>query len=235
MTTKKFSKGEAIRFGWNTMKSNLGFFIYILIVAGLIVYILPITGKLTKENIPILSTIISIVSWVLNLVIGMGLIKIALRFCDNKKVKFTDLFSCFPLFFKYLFGLFLYGIIAFGGIMLTTILATFLMPHPIRSRLILFGILINIPGIIFAIKFYFFNYFIVEKGLGPIEALKKSSAITKGAKWDLFVFGLLLLAINLLGALCLLIGLFATIPTSMVALAFVYRRLLAQNNFLKIA
>lgn len=37
MATQRFSKGEAIRFGWNTMKSNIGFFIVLLIVAYLIV------------------------------------------------------------------------------------------------------------------------------------------------------------------------------------------------------
>ena len=87
-----------------------------------------------------------------------------------------------------------------------------------------------IPGIIWGIKFQFFSYFIVDKGLGPIEALKRSSTITKGAKWDLFLFGLLVWLINLLGALCLLVGLFATIPTTGVAMAFVYHKLLTQTE-----
>jgi len=134
-----------------------------------------------------------------------GVNQIALRFCDGEKGEFADLFSCFPLFFKYLFGSILYRLIVLGGI-----------------------ILLIIPGIIWAIKFQFFSYFIVDKGLGPIESLKRSSAITRGAKWDLFLFGLLLGLINLLGAICLFIGLFATVPTAMVAMAFVYRKLLAQ-------
>lgn len=205
MTTQKFSKSEAIRFGWNTMKNNLGFFIGLLVVAGLIYFVPDIIAELLKEDVPILSIIIRIASWVLYIVISMGLIRIALRFCDNDKGKFADLFSCFPLFFKYLFGSILYRLIVLGG-----------------------TILLIIPGIIWGIKFLFFDYFIVDKRLGPIEALKRSSAITKGAKWDLFLFGLLLGLITLLGAICLLIGLFATIPTAMVGMAFVYRKLLAQ-------
>jgi uncharacterized membrane protein len=89
-------------------------------------------------------------------------------------------------------------------------------------------ILLIIPAIIWGIKFRFFSYFIIDKGAGPIEALKRSSSITMGAKWDLFLFGLLLIGINILGFLALVIGLFATIPTSMVAIAFVYRKLLTQ-------
>jgi uncharacterized membrane protein len=207
MATKKFSRGEAIEFGWKMMKSNISFFIILVVVTLIISIASNISESIIRKSIGFqaLPTIIYIATMVLQLAIGMGLIKIALRFCDNEKGKFTDLFSCFPLFFKYLFGSILYTLIVFVGL-----------------------ILLIIPGIIWGIKFQFFPYFIVDKGLGPIESLKKSSEITKGIKWDLFLFGLLLLGINLLGALCLLIGLFATIPTAMVASAFVYRKLLAQ-------
>ena len=87
----------------------------------------------------------------------MGLIRIPLRLHDNKGVGFTDVFSCFLLFFNYLFGAILYGLIIFVGI-----------------------ILLIIPGIIWAIKFQFYSYFIVDEGLGPIEALKMKFFDYKG-------------------------------------------------------
>jgi uncharacterized membrane protein len=205
MATKKFSKGEAIRFGWNAMKNNLGFFIGLLILAGSILIILSILQGLTVEGAPGFSFLLSIASVVVQLIIEIGLIKIALKFADNTKAELGDLFSCYPLFFKYLGASILYGLIILGGI-----------------------ILLIIPAFIWGIKFQFFGYFIVDKGAGPIEALKRSSSITMGAKWDLFLFGLLILGINILGFLALVIGLFATIPTSMVAIAYVYRKLLAQ-------
>jgi uncharacterized membrane protein len=211
MATKKFSKGEAIRFGWNTMKNNLGFFIGLLIVAGLITIIPTFLQLATQGDAPGLSFIFAIISGVLQLIIEMGMIKIALKFADNTKAEFGDLFSCLPLFFKYLASSVLYGLITLGGL-----------------------ILLIIPGIIWGIKFYFFGYSIVDQGAGPIEALKRSSAITMGAKWDLFLFGLLIIGINILGLLALVIGLFATIPTSMVAIAFVYRKLLAQAEVTKV-
>ena len=123
------------------------------------------------------------------------------------KGEFADLFSCFPLFFKFLFSYILYSLIVCGGY-----------------------VLLIIPGIIWGIKFWFFDYFVIDKWLGPVEALKKSYGITTGVKWNLFVFFLAVIGINLLGALCLLIGLFVTIPTTMVATAFVYRKLLAQTE-----
>ena len=163
MVAQKFSKSEAIRFGWTTTKNNLGFFIALLIVIGLFYFVLDFIIELIKDEALILSSIMSIIFWVLDMVIQMGLIRISLRFCDNEKGKFADLFSCFPLFFKYLFGSILYGLIVVGGM-----------------------ILLIIPGIIWGIKFQFFSCFIVDKGVGPIEALKRSSVITKDAKWICF-------------------------------------------------
>ena len=54
---------------------------------------------------------------------------------------------------------------------------------------------------------------------------KKSSLITRGVKWDLFLFDLSLTLINFLGTLCPLIGLLATILTLMMTTVFVYRKL----------
>jgi len=212
MTAEKFSISEAIHFGWNTMKSNLGFFIGLLIFVFLFTSLSSIiAAKATEANI-FLGIIFYIADFSLSIIISIGLVKIALRFCDNEKGRFADLFSQYPLFPQYLVGSILYGLIVFAG-----------------------TILLIIPGIIWGIQFCFYDYFIVDKGLGPIEALKRSSAITRGVKWDLFGFFLVLLGINLLGALCLLIGLFVTIPTTMVALAFVYRKLMAQAEIVQIS
>ena len=212
MTAEKFSISEAIHFGWNTMKSNLGFFIGLLIFVFLFTSLSSIiAAKATEANI-FLGLIFYIADFSLSIIISIGLVKIALRFCDNEKGRFADLFSQYPLFPQYLVGSILYGLIVFAG-----------------------TILLIIPGIIWGIQFCFYDYFIVDKGLGPIEALKRSSAITRGVKWDLFGFFLILSGINLLGALCLLIGLFVTIPTTMVALAFVYRKLMAQAENVQVS
>jgi len=82
------------------------------------------------------------------------------------------------------------------------------------------------------IRFGFFQYFIVDKKTGVIDSLKRSWQITKGSVWNLFLFYLLLFGINFLGIICLLVGLFATVPTAIVAKAFVYRKLLEKltNN-----
>jgi len=202
---KGFSIGAAVKFGWGVMKNNLGFFIGLLVVVILINIAGAIVQGLTED--PVLSIIVGILSWIVSLLIGMGIIRIALRFCDGEKGRFGDLFSCYPLFFKFLFGVILYTLIVLGG-----------------------TILLVVPGIIWGIKFKYFAYFIVDQGLGPIEALERSAEITRGAKWDLLGFWFVQVCIIWLGILCCFLGTFAAVPTVMVAQAVVYRELLAQTD-----
>jgi len=86
-------------------------------------------------------------------------------------------------------------------------------------------LLLIVPGIILGIKFMFFSYFIVDKNAGIIESLEKSAELTKGSKTNIFLLALLLWLINAAGALCLGIGLIITMPLSMTAVAYVYRKL----------
>ena len=207
MIRQKFSKGEALRFGWETTKSNLVFFVGVLIIAFLVLFVLAFISKLMEGKNALAWFIITIACGILFIIIRMGFIKITLRFYNNEKAKFSDLFSCYPLLFKYILGLIFYGIIVLGGF-----------------------ILFVVTGIIWGIEYQFFEYFIVDKKLGPIEALRRSSEITRGAKWDLFLFDLLIQIINLLGSICLILGLFVTLPLTMVARTSVYYQLLTRQT-----
>jgi uncharacterized membrane protein len=65
----------------------------------------------------------------------------------------------------------------------------------------------------------------VDKNSRIVESLKRSWEITKGSTLNLFLLYLLLGLINLLGVFALIVGLFWSIPTTMIAEAFVYRKL----------
>jgi uncharacterized membrane protein len=207
MNTNSFSMGEAIGFGWDTMKTNIGFFIGLLIVAFIAENIPGILGGLVENNLPVISVIFYVGGFILSLVIQLGLIKISLQFCDSIKGKIADLFSTFDLIIKYVAASLLYFLIILGGF-----------------------ILLIIPGIIWGVKFMMYPYFIVDQGLGPIEALKASARATDGVKWYLWLFGLLLGLINIAGVLVLGVGLFVSIPISMVAFAYVFRELAPKSK-----
>ena len=143
------------------------------------------------------------------MLIGLGLIKISLKLIEKREVNVSDLFSQYPLFFKYLTGLVLYFLITICGM-----------------------ILFIVPGIIWGIKFKYFPYFIVE-GCDVIESFKKSSQITEGSKWDLFVFGLVLALIGIAGLLAFFIGTLITMPIVSMATVFVYKKLKSEAKLLE--
>ncbi len=203
---EKFSKKEALSFGWQKTKENFPFFLGLLIIAGIIYYFPSIMADRIKDSAKILYVVISLASAVVNWLIQLGLIRIFLKFCDAQKAKIADLFAEYRLLLKFIGATIIYSLIVLGGF-----------------------ILLIIPGIIWSVRFGFFSYLIVDKNMGVIESLKKSREITKGATWELLVFGLLTFLVILLGVLALLVGLFAALPTAMLAWAFVYRRLLAAS------
>mgnify|MGYP001611319159 CR=1 FL=1 len=65
----------------------------------------------------------------------------------------------------------------------------------------------------------------VDKNAGITDSLKMSCEKTRGKALDLFLFALLLIVLNILGALALLVGLLVTIPISFVAVTLLYRKL----------
>lgn len=207
MLGPKFSKEEAIKYGWRTTVDNFFFFVIIVLVTGVINYGPAIFNRLSGSQAKfnpaatVFFVIICLVFWILNIIVSLGLMKISLKFVDNQKPDLNDLFKYYPLFFKYFVSSLLYGLIVLGGL-----------------------ILLVVPGIIWAIKYQFYGYYIVE-GAGIMESIKKSGQLTTGVKWDLLVFDILLCLINLLGVAAFFIGLFFTIPLTLVALADVYRRL----------
>lgn len=208
MERKLFSRTEALSFGWKIMKENIGFFIVVLIIMGVIQFApQKLADSLQKSKAVLASLGVSIIATILNVLVQMGAIKICLKLYDGQKAELVDLFLSYRKFFSYLFASILYFLIAIGGL-----------------------ILLIVPGIIWMIRFQFFGYFIVDKDLGPVQALKKSYAITKGNAWNLLIFGILTIGVIILGILALLIGLFAAIPTVMVAVVFVYRFLLKQEE-----
>jgi uncharacterized membrane protein len=55
-------------------------------------------------------------------------------------------------------------------------------------------VLLIVPGIIFGLMFMFSTFLVIDRELGPIEALKESNHITHGHKWRLLGFSLVLVA-----------------------------------------
>lgn len=204
---KHFSKKEAIDFGFKTAKKNILFFLSVFVVWAMVTVISSaLQNSLNVNRQPFLSFIFSILTWVVSSIIAMGIINISLKFVEGKTPKLKDIYYTKNLF-------------------------NFILASVIRAIIIFAGlILFIIPGIIFSIKLQYSQYLIVDKNLDAIDSIKKSWEMTKGVKWNLFLLGLILGLINILGILALLVGILITVPLTLVANAYVYRKLYSQIN-----
>ena len=202
----KFSIGEAMRFGWTTMKANFWFFVGLIFTVFAVRVFLPgLAGGFRQDHgFRPLALVVGLVSGIVSIIMGIGLAKIALMFVDGQKPRFDEMFAHANLFWRYLGAQILSNLIIGLGFLL-----------------------LIIPGIIWSLKYSFVGYFVVDKGMGPIEALRHSARVTQGVKWQLLLFWLVMGFVNLAGVLVFGLGLLATIPTTMLATAFVYRKLAA--------
>lgn len=79
----------------------------------------------------------------------------------------------------------------------------------IKGIIIFLGFLmLIIPGIIFACRFAFVNYLIIDEKMEAIEALKTSWAMPKGYGWTIFGMAMLAFLIIIAGLLLCFVGVF---------------------------
>lgn len=234
MSGKSFSYGDVLGFGWSVMKANFWFFVGLGIVIFLLSLFGQIVGGVMENNTMVLSPFLVLplflASFIIQTIVAIGLIRIALSFCDGIKPGLGTLFNGWDCFLSYLGTGILYTLII-GGTSVACILPFVLLVGVTGAPYLavpVFAVVFMLL-VILSIKFSLSFYFVVDKSLGPIKALKASSLATAGAKGAIFLFLTLCGMINFLGILCFGVGIFATFPTVMVAMALVYRQLSEQT------
>lgn len=198
---RTFSKREALSYGWQRFKERPLFLIGLFIITTVISAISGFVADSIQTGG--ISVVVGLMDFAIQMLLGMGMTLILLRVYDQVDTDYTDLLEPLHLFWKYL---------AMTVLVLVVVIVGFL--------------LLIIPGIIAGIALSFAAYLVIDRNLGPIEAMKESLRITHGHRWNLFMFGLAVFFLNILGAMFFGIGLLVTVPISALATVHVYRWLL---------
>lgn len=197
-----FSIGEALGFGWKTTKANFWFFagVAVIMVAVSFVSNLLVKGLHLEKTLG--ETIVNILFWVVMAFLQMGIIRVAIKLVDGQSVSYNDIFSYNNIFPQFLISVLLSGLLTCLGL-----------------------VVFVVPGVIIALGLRFSQYFVVDKNLAGIEALKASWNMTKGQLWQLLGLAFVAMLINIIGVIAFFVGLLFTAPTTLVAYAYVYRKL----------
>ena len=199
-----FSAGAAIRFGWETFKRRPWFFIgstlLILLASALsngLTSGIDATFTGSVEDPSIVGTLINLA---LGTLISMGATAFYLAAHDNPDTADLSLLWHPRPFWKYVGASLLFSLAVGIGL-----------------------VLLIVPGIIFGLMFMFAPFIVIEREVGPIDAMNASNQLTRGHKWQLLGLVLLLVLINLLGLMALVVGMLVSIPVSTLAFVHAYR------------
>lgn len=156
---------------------------------------------INNSNPLMLILLICLLAAVFSFILLMGWNRIALDLYDRGTSEFSRIFVTLPLFLSYLIAGILYTAIVISGL-----------------------ILLIIPGVIWALKYGFFDLIIIDTGCGPVEALSKSGHLSYGYKWQLFLFALIGI-ILIRGSAFTIVGPFIFIYVLFLSRAYIYRML----------
>lgn len=202
--------GSFVGFGWETFKKRPWFLIGTTLLFSVIGWIASaavaivseILGEIVGTGLAALVSFIA--NFVVNSLIAMGWIAFFIKAHDDIATVTISRFWHPQNLLNYIAVTILFGLIVFVGF-----------------------VLLIVPGVIAATALLFAPYLVVDKGLGPIAALKESARITKGNRLRVLALMGALALISILGFLALIVGLLVAVPVTAIAYVSAYRRLSA--------
>lgn len=191
---------DYIKTGWEKFKQNYGL---ILLRAFLMFLISALFGFAMENFFKDANVLKYVLETILDTFIQIFLLMTFINvFDDTKRGCIAD----FLTFIRFMVANFLYGIIVLVGLLL-----------------------LIFPGVYLAIRLQFIFYLLLDKEMSIKEAFSSSWKMTEEKTSDLFCFGVLIFCFNVLGVVCLLVGLVVTIPVSTLAVIGLYRELESQS------
>jgi len=163
--------------------------------------------RLVKEdlgNYVLLAVVFTVLNAVVPLIL-QGPLLVGFHIFTMKKLagrqpEFADLFKGFNYFVPALVATIVIAVFTFAGTLLCII-----------------------PGLVVAAMYKFTYLFIVDKRMDFWPAMQASHSIVKQDYFGFTMFLLALVGVNILGAICCIVGIFITIPLTFAAITVAYR------------
>ena len=134
--------------------------------------------------------------------VEVGFLQICLALCDGGKPTYADAFTQLTLGPKFLAGQMLYLLMIVIGLLLLVV-----------------------PGIYLGVRYALFGFCLATGETNLIRSFQHSAILSTGSKTYLLWILVFLLVLNVLGASLLGIGLFITVPLSVLMMTTIYRQL----------
>lgn len=226
-----YSAGDAFSYGWNKFQANMGqmilaslaIFVGAIVIFG--IYFILVLSVFASDGLEcesrdvngfctdyssgglgffgslLLTAIFVGVFFVFAQVVGAGLIREALGVTEGRPFSTSGVFKFQNI----------------GPVLITSLL--------IGAGILVGTILCYIPGLIFGFFSSYSLYFLIDKGLAPVDAIKASFSFVNKNLGSTIIWYLLSLVIILVGELACGVGVLVAIPVVLVGTAFTYKKL----------
>lgn len=173
----------------------------------------------------------SLTSWLVGTPLGAGLMVVALEQLQHQTPEFSDFFKGFRRFRPLVFTSFLVGLITFVAVFAVAITfggAAFLLAQSGAATealvgLAVVGAAIAIAAVIYiSVSYLLVTPIVLDRSVGVWNSLELSRRIMATRWWPALGFLIVLSVLNILGFLACCVGLLATIPVSLCAIAVAY-------------
>ena len=225
---KPFSATDAVSTGWQLTKK------YFIITLGLVLAYVILSVLLGLGGNSFIGLLMQLVAFVVSIIFSMGMIRIGLNAVDGQEPYFAAFKEVLPRFGSYfllavimsvimlipfiVIVLILFAVSGIGMDVLTS-------PDPTAFLSVLWIVLIGaIPVVYMSIRFFFAQYLLIDKNMGAIDALKTSWKATAPYQGQIFLFYILSLLLNILGFICLFVGVFVSVMIMFYAESALYRQ-----------
>lgn len=194
--------GQAFGYAWSKFQANAGQLIAIIAV----VVAVNIVGSVLRfsVNSVLLGLILAIGFWIVGQVLSIGVINAGLFVTRGEAPEVGRVFSTDRLG-DYIVGSILYGIAVGIGL-----------------------ILCILPGIVLAVMFSFYGYFVLDKQMNGMDALKASFDLVKTNAGSVLVLLIVAFVVNMIGLALCGVGMLVSAPVSQIMIAYAYRKLNGQ-------
>jgi uncharacterized membrane protein (DUF373 family) len=216
-----FNYKEVFRFSWTKTVQHAWFIVCTAMIAAIVL-------SATYQT-KVLDVIIPIC-------VALSVVSIAITIVRDHSFTFSDLYK--PLLYPKIVANFFAVVLAYIVVALLCAMPiagffqTVMMHAPTStSSMYLLFTPITLVGIYYSVRLKFLPFVIVESPHMNLDAIvKRALSLTQGMFWKIFGFLLILGLFNLLGLRLYFVGLIITVPVSIFAVAYLYKKSTEHSN-----
>jgi hypothetical protein len=235
-THASFSFSAMISSGWETFKRHWKF----IILAGIATAIVEIALRIIQNGVGqgrgnwLIDLIAMLFIILVSIIITVGWSKVMLSLVRSGHTTWSTFKSEPVVWVRYVKAYLWYAAYMIGWTVLTVLPGAILTVIGLAAdvqALIVIGVILGsialvLTAIYFGIRYQFLRYVIIDyPELSGRNLFKKAGAITKGSLLQLLGFGVVVGLVNLLGLICIVVGLVVTVPATKLATVKVYNYL----------